>query len=236
MAYFLPNEMCSNTTPTLLIAIPDLLKAEMISEWQFSCNFRTVAILTDDYNLFHKIEQLKPDFIFIDSELSNSIKVDFAKKLEQSRLKAKVILYASKREPEYLSYFLHSLNENVKGFIHRGCGVAELERCLIEVFAGRTYLSTNINLYLNNFEKETIEKQKLTKQLKSLTFREVEIFYCISTGKTEKLIADELNLGVNTVKTYKRRISEKMNLQGKHKIGYLAVLLKNELERTLSNK
>ena len=26
--------------PTLVIAMPDLLLAEMISEWQFNCNFR----------------------------------------------------------------------------------------------------------------------------------------------------------------------------------------------------
>ncbi len=235
MDYFLPKQIFKNTTPTLLIAIPDLLKAEMISEWQFSCNFRTVAILNDDFNLFSKIEQLQPDFIFIDSELSDSVRLNFAEKLRVSKSKAKVIIYASKSVPEYLNYFLHGLNENVKGFIHRGCGVAELERCLIEVFAGRTYLSTNINLYLNNFEGETVEKQKMKKKLNSLSFREIEIFYSISSGKTEKLIADELNLGVNTVKTYKRRISEKMELQGKYRLGYLALLLKNDLERILSN-
>lgn len=235
MTYFLPNKMCSNATPTLLIAIPDLLKAEMISEWQFSCNFRTVAILNDDFNMFNKIERLQPDFIFIDSEFSDSIKFRFVEKLKKVSLNTKIIIYASKREPEYLNYFLNSLNDNVKGFIHRGCGITELERCLIEVFAGRTYLSTNINSYLNNFENDTIEKQKLKKQLKSLTLREVEIFYHISSGKTEKLIANELNLGINTVKTYKRRITEKMGLQGKQKIGYFALLLKKELETTLSN-
>ncbi|MDR6560597.1 MULTISPECIES: response regulator transcription factor [unclassified Arcicella] len=236
MNYFLPKQICSNTTPTLLIAIPDLLKAEMISEWQFSCNFRTVAILNNDLNIISKIEQLRPEFIFIDSELSDSINLDFPEKLKKLNITAKIIIYASKKSPEYLTYFLHSTNENVKGFIHRGCGVSELERCLIEVFAGRTYLSTSINHYLNSFENETNENQKMKNQLKSLTIRELEIFYHISSGKTEKFVAEELNLGINTVKTYKKRITEKMDLQGKHKIGHIALLLRKEIENTLSLK
>ena len=136
--------------PTMIIAMPDLLCGEMISEWQFNCNFKPLTVMDNGLEMLKRVESLKPDFIFVDSEIPNFNCFEFADKLKKQSLSTKIILYASKSFPNYLNKFLDGSNHRICGFIHKGCGVEELEKCLKEVFAGRKFLSSCIGDYLGS--------------------------------------------------------------------------------------
>jgi len=60
-----------------------------------------------------------------------------------------------------------------------------------------------------------------------LSDREFEVFKMIVAGKTVKEIADNLFISAKTVSTYKIRIFEKMNMEGKAYITSYAI--KNKL-------
>jgi two-component system invasion response regulator UvrY len=47
----------------------------------------------------------------------------------------------------------------------------------------------------------------------TLSDREYQVFYMIASGKTVSEIAEELNLSVKTISTYRARILEKMNMK-----------------------
>jgi DNA-binding NarL/FixJ family response regulator len=115
-------------TPSLVIALPDRMFAEMISEWQFNCNFRPLAIIDSGSQIISSLRNLNPDFLFVDSELPHFNGFELAEKLKNLNFSTKVIMYASKRIPDYLSKFMDSSNQTIRGFIHTGCGVEELER------------------------------------------------------------------------------------------------------------
>ena len=214
--------------PTLVVAMPDLLLAEMISEWQFNCNFRNLAVMENGKDFLQRLQNLKPDFLLIDSELPFFKIFDLAEKIKQLNLSTKIIVYASKLMPDYLPKFLDGSNNAIRGFIHKGCGVMELENCLKEVFSGKKYLSNCISEYLNEVEEVPQEERNIKLMMDKLSIKEREVLVLIAKGISESEIAIKLYVGVNTIRTYKYRISEKLNLKNnKQKLTYFASTLKH---------
>jgi DNA-binding NarL/FixJ family response regulator len=210
-------------TPSLVVAVPDRMFAEMISEWQFNCNFRPLGIIDSGSQIISSLRNLNPDFLFVDSELPHFNGFELAEKLKNLNFSTKVIMYASKRIPDYLSKFMDNTNNTIRGFIHIGCGVEELERCMIEVFAGKKYMSGCVSEYLNEMEELPMEEKQIKAELEKLSQRQKTVLLLIAKGKTETEIADKLSVGVNTVRTYKTRITENLNLVNKkEKLAYWA--------------
>jgi len=56
-----------------------------------------------------------------------------------------------------------------------------------------------------------------------LSGRELEVVEYIVVGKTYKEIADEIGIGVESVKTYASRIRKKLNVNSKIKIALWAI-------------
>ena len=214
--------------PTLVIALPDLLYSEMISEWNFECQFRTLAVFEDGINIIPKLLKLEPDFLLIDSELPHLNGFDLAEKLNSLNLNIKIIMYASKRTPQYLQKYLENTTRIIYGFIHKGCGVNELEQCFSEVFAGKKYLSNCICNYLKDTDNLDVIRNVVNwDKLALLAKREKDVWNLMTQGKTEREISNLLFIGTATVKTYKKRIKEKIDFIGKGKLTYLALSKSN---------
>jgi DNA-binding NarL/FixJ family response regulator len=220
MKKFLPN---SSPPPSLIIAMSDLLSAEMIAERDSICNFQTKAIIDDGNDVISKLQKLMPDFLFVDSELPNFNGFEFAKKIKSLNLTTRIVIYASKSIPIYLNEFLDGSNQIIRGFIHKGCGIDELDKCFREVFSGKKYMSTNINVYLNKMEQEISKHIVSHEKLLSLAHREKDVWDLMTQGKTEREIGEALFIGIATVKTYKKRIKDKLDFVGKGKLTYLAL-------------
>jgi DNA-binding NarL/FixJ family response regulator len=229
MELTLPNRIQRDYSriPSLVIALPDRMFAEMISEWQFNCSFRTLATLETGFQIISRIRTLNPDFLFIDSELPHFNGFELAEKLKIMNFSTKIIMYASKKTPDYLSKFMDGSNQIIRGFIHTGCGVDELERCMIEVFSGKKYMSSCLTEYLNEMEELPTEEKQIKIALGKLSKKEKDVLVLIAKGNSETEIAHKLSVGVNTIRTYKYRITEKLNLANtKQKLTYWASSMK----------
>jgi DNA-binding NarL/FixJ family response regulator len=229
MKTFLPSSQNRDYSliPTLVVAMPDLLLAEMISEWQFNCSFRNLAVIENGKDILNILRIVKPDVILIDSELPLFKGFELAEKLKSINIDTKIIIYASKLKPDYLPKFLDNSNKNIYGFIHKGCGVIELENCLRVVFSGKKYISSCISEYLNEVEEIPYEEKHVKLMMNKLSAKEREILVLIAKGITESEIANKLYVSVNTIRTHKYRISEKLDLKNNNqKLTYFAVTLK----------
>jgi DNA-binding NarL/FixJ family response regulator len=224
MNIFLPSLAQENhkTVPSVVFAMPDLMIAEILSEWQFECNFYSSATIENGIYFDDKIRDLMPDYVFIDSELPDFDLLKFIEHLNEYHNSIKLIIYASQYKPEHIHIFLDLASPHIKGFIHKGCGIQELEDCFKEVFSGRKYVSSCLGKYL-----ETIEQHQKAKHpqynLELLTPREREVWDCLAQGMSERQISDLLFISEGTIKTYKQRIKGKLALPETQKIAYLAI-------------
>jgi FixJ family two-component response regulator len=73
------------------------------------------------------------------------------------------------------------------------------------------------------------EARRKSTRLEVLTPREREVFDRIVVGKLNKQIADELGIGLRTVKAYRAQLMEKLGVDSAAELGKLAGELRNSL-------
>ena len=193
------------SVPTLMIAISDKLKAELIASLESKKLFKVINILTDGESLFETLEFQNPDYLLIDTELPNGGGFGFLKKLDRIKPNTKVIIYSNSANPDYLKVFLSS---SAFGFIQQGCGLKDFISSLQSVFEGKRLVFSQ----MSNFIKPVENYKKSVYDLSVLTDREKDIWDLLLEAKMEKQIAEILFISMNTVKTHKSNISKKLGL------------------------
>jgi DNA-binding NarL/FixJ family response regulator len=202
--------------PTLIIAISDKLKAELIASLESKKLFKVVNILTDGESLFETLEFQNPDYLLIDTELPNGGGFGFLKKLGRIKPNTKVIVYSNSANPDYLKVFLSS---PAFGFIQHGCGLKDFVSSLKSVFEGKRLVFSQ----MSNFRQPNEDFKKSVYDLSVLTEREKDVWDLLLEAKMEKQIAEELFISMNTVKSHKNNITRKLGIPKGKRISTFAI-------------
>lgn len=106
-------------------------------------------------------------------------------------------------------YAVRMLRSGASGYLTKETAPEELVKAVRKILAGRKYITETIaeKLALN---LEFDHDQPLHEMLSD---REFQVFTLIASGKTVSEIAENLNLGVPTVSTYRARILEKLHMK-----------------------
>lgn len=216
------NQPYQQAMPTLMIALSDKLKAELIATLESKMSFQLAYIVNDGQNLFELLEIHRPDYLLIDNDLPNSGGFGFLKKLNRLNLNTKVIIYSSSSKSEYLKAFLSS---PAIGFIQKDCGIDDFISCFNKIFKGNRIIFSGMENFINENEvKERTSSRMNALYLARLTDREIQVWELLMKAKTEKEIAEFLSISVSTVRTHKNKISEKMNIKGKKRLSSFALV------------
>jgi DNA-binding CsgD family transcriptional regulator len=78
---------------------------------------------------------------------------------------------------------------------------------VVDVFDNQDTLSTKLSKWLETNPDEISQGKE------SLTERETEVLKLLAAGKSNKDIADELNISINTVITHRKNISQKTGIK-----------------------
>ena len=144
-----------------------------------------------------------PDIAILDINMPGLDGIDVAKKVQESKLKTRIILLTMHKE---MTIFKKANEYGVYGYILKEHAQSELEKCLIEVSKGNKYMSTFL-------EDDLIsDVENATDELSKLTFSERKIVELIIQQKTSKQIAELLFLSEKTVEGHRSKIIEKLGL------------------------
>lgn len=206
--------------PSVLIALPDKLKAELISNLKISIPFQVVNIFTEGTGVMDYLRKFKPQYLLLDIKLENCDYLDLIKKFKKENISTKIIFYLSTPNIDSLKIFSYPF---AVGFIHRGCGINDLKKCLTAVFEGRKYFSSELNDFIN--QPENKDNPKDIYNIELLTSREKAVLKLLMIGKSEKEIAESLFISNTTVRTHKNHIREKFGIKGKQKLSVVSIQL-----------
>jgi FixJ family two-component response regulator len=76
--------------------------------------------------------------------------------------------------------------------------------------------------------QELIRKSRLAEALKTLSPRELQVFYLLAKGYSNRDLVDELGISINTVKEYKSEVMYKLRLRSLVELISLATDLSDE--------
>jgi two-component system, NarL family, response regulator NreC len=111
-------------------------------------------------------------------------------------------------------YVLRALKAGAKAYIVKNSAEADLIRAVRSVAEGKSFFSPVISkMLLEDYVRQVREKE-VEDSYDLLTPREREVLQMVAEGRSNKDVANILNLSLHTVETHRGNILEKLGLHG----------------------
>jgi DNA-binding NarL/FixJ family response regulator len=169
--------------------------------------FQVVGEASDGMEAVEIADRLQPDVIVMDCALPQINGIEAARRILAKRPKTAVLMLSMHSEDTLIR---QALEAGAKGYVLKNAMDLDLVSAIKKVAEGKTVLDPQIS------RSGTLKGERDT----GLTARELEILQHIVAGKSNKEIASELNLSVNTVSVHRANI---MDALGIHKTAELVV-------------
>lgn len=149
-------------------------------------------------------EKLQPDVIIMDVSMPELNGIEGTRRIAEICPHARVLALSMHRDAVYVREILRA---GARGYLVKDADDETFLQAVRAVARGEGYISSAVaDAVLNDYRKHVSNPVDL------LTSREREVIQMIAEGKTNKEIANALNLSVYTVEAHRGRIMEKLNL------------------------
>ena len=154
--------------------------------------------------------ELSPDLAVVDWHLPDMNGKELARQLFVICPRIKLLILSS--DPD-IAHVKEALQIGALGYLLKENTEHELFQAVSSLMNGQLYLCPKISsLFLEDY-KQTASSGPVPATLE-LSEREREVLRLIAEGRRTKEIASDLNLGVKSVETYRRRLTAKLGLDG----------------------
>jgi len=152
-------------------------------------------------------ESLEPQVIVMDCQLPEMNGLEATRKILAARPQTAILMLSMHSEDTLVR---QALDAGARGYVLKNALDLDLARAIKSVAAGRSVLDPQVE------RAETLRGERGG----GLTARELEILQHIVAGKSNKEIASELDLSVNTVSVHRANIMDRLGI---HKTAELVV-------------
>ena len=164
-------------------------------------------------NLIRKNEY---DIIVLDISMPDKNGVDTLHDLKHIAPNLPVLILSGYAEEQYA---LNLMRSGCKGYLSKSADPDEIIKAIRSIANGKKYISSELAELLTNELTHPSDKQLH----EMLSEREFQVFFKLAGGLSATEIADELNISIKTVSTYRTRILEKMSLKTNADMTYYAI-------------
>lgn len=174
--------------------------------------FEVVAEADNGADALQKAREYEPDLIVLDIAMPKLDGLEVISRIAALSLPCKVLVLTS--QPA-MFYSMRCMKAGAAGYVSKTNDLDELSKAISAVMAGYTFFP---NLSTNSVRRADGQSTDL-ELIQSLSDREITILQQLSSGLTNKEIADALFISNKTVSTYKTRLIEKLKVKS---VVYLA--------------
>lgn len=166
-----------------------------------------------------KIGDVDCDIILLDMNMPGRNGLDLLGDIKNLRPKVHILVLSIHPEDKFA---LRTLKAGASGYLCKDTALEELVVAIRKIYTKGRYLSTTLAEQLAfDFMPE---KDQLPHE--TLSNREQEIMIMLASGKKVKEIANDLQLSISTVFTYRVRIFEKLKLKSNVELTHYAIINK----------
>ena len=170
-----------------------------------------VAEAKDGREAVAAVESLKPDVLVIDIGMQNLNGIEAARQLTESHSTVAIVILSMHSDETYV---LRALKAGAKAYLLKDSAEEDLIRAIHAVASGKSFFSPAVSKMLLDDYMRKLQRSGAEDAYDLLTPREREILQLVVEGKSNKEVANMLNLSVYTVETHRSNLMEKLNLKG----------------------
>ena len=150
--------------------------------------------------------ELEPDVVVLDYGLPDLDGLETTQQLVRLDRPPKILILTMHASEEYATRLIRA---GANGFVIKTAPVEQVLEAIRQVARGQRYVSPPVmEKMLGRLVDPSADAPESV-----LSDREVQVLIRLAQGMTTREVADQLNLSVSTIDTYRRRILEKLDLR-----------------------
>ncbi len=165
-------------------------------------------------------KELTPQVIVMDIAMPQLNGIDATAQIVKQNPAIGVLILSMHNDEAYL---LRALECGARGFLLKDNAEEDLVRAIRIVASGKPFFSPAIAQALLEDYMRNLQQRNLQDSYSLLTDREREILQLLAEGRSNKDVANLLDLSVYTVETHRTRIMQKLNLHNTAELVLYAV-------------
>ncbi|MFD0978450.1 response regulator transcription factor [Tropicimonas aquimaris] len=163
-------------------------------------DIEVVGTLSNGREAVDQVAALKPDVVLMDLNMPEVNGLSATEMLMEDHPDLRVLILSMHDSPEYIST---ALSHGAKGYVLKDVPTDAIKEAIDRVMAGEQYLCTGATTALRPSDGAGREP---------LTSREQTILLQLAQGKSNKEVANTLDISVRTVETHRKNIKRKLGI------------------------
>lgn len=165
------------------------------------------------------IEASNPDLVIVDISLGGASGIDLIKTIKTKYEDLPVLVVSMHEESLYSE---RALRAGAMGYVMKHEPSKTVKKAIRKVLDGDLFLSEKM---AGSMVAKLIRgsSEQFSSPLEMLSDRELEVFRMLGQGKSVRLIAEEMNVTVPTVNSFRNRIKEKLQLKSSTEVMLQAI-------------
>lgn len=147
------------------------------------------------------------DIAILDLNLAGKDGISLIRDLKEQNPWLRVLVHTMYHEDQF---GIRALRAGAAGYLTKDRPVEELFHAIRRLLEGKRFISDSL---ADRMADSLTRPSEDADPAETLSDREHQVLRMISSGKTMRAIADDLNLSIKTVSTYRSRILEKLGLE-----------------------
>jgi DNA-binding NarL/FixJ family response regulator len=169
-------------------------------------HIKIISAYNDGEELFKGLAQAQPDVLLLDIQLPGKPGDELAPLILKSYPAIRILALTNFSSSLYLATMLR---QGALGYLLKTTKQDTLIDAIETVYRGEEFVEPSLRKKL---EQESQKNSKIIYSHLSLTIREKEILKLLVSGRSNQEIADELFIGYHTVRNYRARIFDKLEV------------------------
>jgi two-component system response regulator NreC len=187
---------------------------------QKSPEMEVVGEVSDGREAVAMAADLNPDVVVMDIAMPHLNGIEATSQIVKKNPKVGVIILSMHSDETYL---VRALTAGAKGYLLKDSAETDLLRAVKTVCSGRPFFSPTIAQTLLEDYLLQLQQRNLQDSYELLTDREKEVLQLLAEGKSNKEVANLLNLSLYTVETHRANLMQKLNLHNTAELVLYAV-------------
>lgn len=210
--------MTSTSNITVLIAdAQHLFRDGLKLLLQQERGLELIGEVDDKFAMYEALRQYHPDVVIIDYNLPEYFGYEDVQDIYKYSPNSHVLVISSDDDQQII---YQVLEYGVKGYLTKECGKDEVIKAVYAAASGQKFFCSKV---LDVLLKKSFTQKRYASKDTPLSERERQIARCIAEGKSNTLIADEFSISVHTVRTHRKNIMRKLEINSVSELVLYAV-------------
>lgn len=199
-------------TPSTILLVDDhkIMRDGIRAILKHSDEFRVIGEAGDGSDAIQLCKRTLPDIVLMDIGLPGLNGIEATGEILRHCPATRVIILSMYDDEHSV---VSAIRSGARGFVLKKASDTDLLDALRTVTKGGSYLSPQVSdRLLSRIQRGDLDARSLPAVIEGLSPRELQVLRLVAEGKTSKEIAVLLDLGLQTVRGYRKTMMKKLNV------------------------